>query len=158
MGLFQMGEFTLSSGTKSCWKVDCDPPECDRLTDVMSSGLTADDIETLAWLAAGMVPPFSLVVPVPKGKSASPIDNAMRFAQALRKHVDKGSNCVLICDDVFTSGESMQWALEEFREGESYWNNGADPAPVMGVVMFARNPVPSWIVPVWQLSPMLVKA
>jgi len=86
-GLFQTGDFTLHSGAKSGWKI-----ECDALTD--------GDIEALALMLSERLGPFKEVVGVPRG--------GLRIADAVRKYVTTYTgNPVLIVDDVLTSGGSM---------------------------------------------------
>ncbi len=133
-GLFQLGDYTLSSGRKSAWKIDCD-------------ALTDDDMKALAAMAAERLDwfPFSRVVSVPKGKSDSPIDNAQRFAMALWPFCATDElGRVLIVDDVLTSGESMRAcnaAVAELSDVES----------IMGLVIVAREKPPGWIIPLLQL-------
>ncbi len=90
MNLFQIGDFTLASGQKSKWKI-----ECDALTD--------KDWEALALIASQILLPFGKVEGVPTG--------GVKFAKALEKYVTKGK--LLIAEDVITTGSSM----EKFREG-----------------------------------------
>lgn len=111
MQLFQLGHFVLSSGKKSHIKVDCD-------------ALTDGDWEALAWMAVELLPyTFKEVISVPRGGD--------KFATHLRKYVDLDSSRILICDDVLTTGASM----EKVR-GERL---------AMGVVVFARGPLPYWV-------------
>jgi orotate phosphoribosyltransferase len=83
--LFQTGNFTLASGAKSNFKL-----ECDALTD--------DDWQTLAMLIARNVGQFSEVIGVPRG--------GCELARALEKYLqDDGPR--LIVDDVLTTGGSL---------------------------------------------------
>lgn len=94
MGLFKTGEFTLHSGAKSPFKI-----ECDSLDD--------EDLNTLAMLIENRVAYFTDVEGVPSG--------GWRLAQALKPYVsiDHHVERLLIVDDVLTSGASM----EEHRAG-----------------------------------------
>jgi orotate phosphoribosyltransferase len=84
-GLFRLGAFTLNSGRKSQFKIDCD-------------FLTDDDWDALAWLIANRVPYFGSVEGVPRG--------GVKLASALLPYVTSGP--ALIVDDVLTSGGSME--------------------------------------------------
>ncbi len=113
-GLFQSGTFTLHSGSQSAWKIDCD-------------SLTNDDLETLAQMAAEILPAFGEVIGVPEG--------GLRFAEALRRYSRLGPT--LIADDVLTTGGSM----------ERFHMVGTD----LGVVIFARGKCPDWVTPLFQI-------
>ncbi len=91
MSLFQTGNFTLASGEKSSWKI-----ECDALTDT--------DWETLALIASKILSPFNEVEGVPTG--------GLAFAKALEKYTSSAGG-LLIAEDVVTTGGSM----EKFRAG-----------------------------------------
>ncbi len=96
MGLFQLGDFTLHSGAKSKWKI-----ECDALTD--------DDIEALALMISEMVGPFQKAHGVPRG--------GLRLAEALNaKHRQEDAAILLIVDDVLTTGNSMVEFRSQFEE------------------------------------------
>lgn len=84
------------------------------------------------------VPDFSDVIGIPKG--------GIEIAFALNKYKNKESNRLLIVDDVFTTGNSM----EEMRE--KYSHIYAKPA-IIGSVIFARSKTPDWITPLFQLTP-----
>jgi orotate phosphoribosyltransferase len=115
--IFQCGDFTLHSGQKSAWKIECD-------------SLTQDDWEGLARIASERLPPFGSVDGVPRG--------GIPFAKAMEKYITPGSAIVLICEDVVTTGAS----IEKHRAGRS---------PVAGVVVFARGKVPDWVTPLFQM-------
>jgi orotate phosphoribosyltransferase len=114
-GLFRLGAFTLNSGRKSQFKIDCD-------------FLTDDDWDALAWLVANRVPYFGSVEGVPRG--------GVKLASALLPYVTSGQT--LITDDVITTGASM----ERRRAGRN----------CLGVVIFARGPVPAWVTPLFSLD------
>ena len=86
--LFQLGNFTLHSGARSCWKIDCD-------------ALTPEDWAALAAMAVEILPSFHRVTGVRRG--------GWPFAQALR-HYQSGrvEDGHLIVDDVWTTGDSVR--------------------------------------------------
>lgn len=88
VSLFQLGEFTLHSGQKSRWKIDCD-------------ALTPEDWEALAAMAVEKLPPFYKVIGIPSG--------GLQFARALRPYQsDRLEDGYLIVDDVWTTGDSIR--------------------------------------------------
>lgn len=91
MNLFMLGDFTLNSGVKSRWKI-----ECDALTD--------DDWLGLAELIRIIVGPFSNVIAVPRGGNKL-CDVVMDFDTVERAPL-------LIVDDVFTTGGSLKRLID----------------------------------------------
>ena len=126
--LFTTSEFTLHSGEKSAWKIDCD-------------ALTEADYDTLAHVALSILPPFSKIEFVPTG--------GQRFAKAIQRargfRPFSPSDPVLIVDDVCTTGQS----LEAQRAGRPWPPPGAG---VVGVVIFARGHWPLWVKPLFCLG------
>lgn len=122
MNLFQFGDFTLNSGAKSSWKL-----ECDALTDA--------DWLALAEMVSQLVPSFRTVEGVPRG--------GLKLANALKPYCrDFGrSGCHLIVDDVLTTGGSMNRLRGTHEMSEQ----------VYGAVVFARGPLPTWIQAVFQM-------
>jgi adenine/guanine phosphoribosyltransferase-like PRPP-binding protein len=118
MSLFIDTAFTSHAGLRLAFKI-----ECDALTD--------EDIETLASIVARSHK-FTTVIGIPRG--------GIRLARALRKHRSK-EGCILIVDDVLTSGMSMEAVRGKL-----------DCAGVQGVVIFARGRCPAWIKPIFQLA------
>lgn len=88
MSLFRLGDYTLASGRRSAWKIDCD-------------GLDDDDWAALARMVAEMLKdtPFSAVEGVPRG--------GLPFARALERYRST-SGGLLIAEDVVTTGGSME--------------------------------------------------
>ena len=84
-GLFQFGDFTLHSGQRTDWKIDCD-------------ALTDSDIETLAKIISQRFR-FSRVEGVSTG--------GLRLAKALENYCSLRER-LLIVDDVLTTGASME--------------------------------------------------
>lgn len=85
MPLFNHGAFTLHSGGKSSFLIDC-------------GQLSSDDLAALAIEAKNILPPFGSVEGVPEG--------GLRFSYFMRPHVTHGGP-LLIVDDVLTTGTSM---------------------------------------------------
>ena len=127
MSLFQWGDFTLHSGDKSWWRIDCDV-------------LSDSEIELLAKLIHEKVGGFhSVIAPESHPGSAAP-----KLAEALKKYsVDWGGQSkwvILAVDDVLSTGAS----LEELRVDD----------PILeykGAVIFARGKCADWITPLFQM-------
>jgi hypothetical protein len=119
--LFQTGVFALHSGERSSFKIDCD-------------ALTDGELTTLAGLLVSRLPAYYTVEGVPRG--------GLRLAHILReKASDSPHDPLLIVDDVYTTGNSM----EEHKDGR--W--------AIGAVLFARRPVTHpWITPLWTMAPL----
>ena len=131
MNLFMKGDFTLNSGLKSPWKL-----ECDALTKADWDGLGA------------MIGPnieFGLVYGVPRG--------GFPFSDALKPY-RSNSEVVLLVDDVYTTGGS----ITRYRDNHIVNGLGFNKKTVIGLVLFARNPIreehQSWITPVFTLDPL----
>ena len=130
-GLFQFGRFQLSSGQASSWKIDCE-------------SLSDSDIDTLAYLVAGMVAPFDRVVSVPTGgdRLARKLCEVARMYQPGMRPVPYRH---LIVDDVLTTGGSMERNREAIRLS-------CPPTDlVQGAVLFARGPCPDWVIPLFRM-------
>jgi orotate phosphoribosyltransferase len=118
MSLFIRQAFTSHAGLKLAYKI-----ECDALTD--------EDVETLASIVASGHT-FSSVIGVPRG--------GLRLAAALEKY-RSAEGCLLIVDDVLTTGRSMEEARAPFSRDD-----------VQGVVIFARSACPPWVRAIFHLS------
>lgn len=98
--------------------------DCDALTD--------EDIETIAWMIQdNLRPKFGSVEGVPTG--------GYRLAEAMKKYCTPDESTLLIVDDVWTTGGSMR----KWRGGryDSY-----------GAVIFARQPVEPWVLPLFTME------
>jgi len=120
--LFIKQDITLSSGKKSDFKI-----ECDALTD--------EDLECIAYLISKKIT-FEAVIGVPAG--------GLRLKRALDKYCAEHSGRTLICDDVLTTGKSMENIRMLAKKAVKADN-------VIGVVIFARGKCPKWIIPLFQM-------
>src|SRR5438552_1748511 len=118
MTLFQRGDFTLNSGQKSKWKIECD-------------ALTADDWAGLAAMAVERLPPFGAVMGVPRG--------GLPFEAALRPYCNPLVSTFLVADDVLTTGGSMIRFLQQVSI-PSYKS-------IIGICVFARGEPMPWVMP-----------
>lgn len=121
MSLFTGGQFILHSGNASTWKVECE-------------ALTQQDWEALARIAWLQGLRFQSVEGIPRG--------GLPFAKALLIYATQNPNdpC-LICDDVLTTGRSMEVMRAQYGQ-----------AHVRGLVAFARGPCPWWVRAMWQFG------
>lgn len=117
INLFVNEPFTSRAGLPLDWKI-----ECDALSDA--------DIETITAMIARRFL-FRQAIGIPRG--------GLRLARALQMYRLPG-HPILIIDDVFTTGKSMQAARKDLG------NN------TIGVVIFARGKCPDWITPIFQLT------
>jgi len=113
-------KFISHSGQELNWKV-----ECDALTD--------NEIDVFAYLIGRKFQGCDIqkIVSIPRGGD--------RLALALHKYIPLKveSKTILIVDDVFTTGKSMEEAI-----GRLWTNN---ETCVRGAVMFARSKPFSWV-------------
>lgn len=111
--LFRSGHFILASGATSPWKI-----ECEALTEADWTGLAVMMMEAL-------IPgPFGQVEGVPHG--------GIPLANALQPYADDQSRTLLVVDDVWTTGKSM----------ERYIDGIPTDLRVARAVAFARRPPP----------------
>jgi orotate phosphoribosyltransferase len=121
MSLFNLGAFTLHSGKESFFKIDCD-------------ALSDDDIDAIVHILAPMLEPFGEVVGIPRG--------GIRLAEAFKTFRTQDCTTLLVCDDVLTTGRSMNAERIQHSDGK-----------VIGAVIFARTPaVPLWITPLFRMG------
>ena len=131
--LFELGDFTLHSGAKATYKI-----ECDALTDEDWAGLahmvSLRTKQIAMMCSAGEGTGINRVHGVPRG--------GVKFAEALQKYAgDTETGVDLIVDDVLTTGNSMEEAKRNLG-----WSNAH------GVVVFARDYCPSWVQPIFSMS------
>jgi hypothetical protein len=119
--LFQLGNFSLASGEQSDWKIECD-------------ALTVEDWDALAIMLLDLLPvEFFAVYGVPKG--------GQPFAEALKPYRSSTAQRVLVVDDVWTTGQSMN----------DFIINQYPNLPIWRAVAFARGPVPFGVTPIFQM-------
>ena len=114
MTLFERGDFTLHSGERSKYRINCD-----RLSD--------EDIAMVAKRLSEIVPPYSSVEGIPTG--------GLRLAEAMKAHFAVGPGCHLIVDDVWTTGHSMAAAVDDYVGpgpvyGAVIFNRGVGSTPM----------------------------
>lgn len=128
MSLFQWGDFTLHSGEKSWWRIDCD-------------GLQDSEVELLAKLIYDKVGTFHGV----QAPNSHPGSVAPRLVNCLARYMgvqEFGKMTILVVDDVLTTGKSLT-NLKEIWE-----RNGCE---VVGAVIFARGECPDWVTPLFRM-------
>lgn len=130
--LFQAGDFTLRSGAKSSWRIECD-------------GLTPEDWEGLARIASEVLPPFRYAEGVPRG--------GVPFAIALGRYATGDeTHPVLICEDVCTTGGSMERFRSDYMTDPYGLSAPMELTEFIGVCAFARGPaVPRWVTPLFRM-------
>lgn len=106
--------FTMHSGGMSQFKIECD-------------SLDRESCETAALWLLPTLGRFGSVEFVPSKSNLVP----QWLAETFQSFSTEGSKVVLICDDVFTTGRS----LEERRAGRL----------ATGAVIFARGVAPHWV-------------
>lgn len=123
--LFRAGEFVLASGRTATWKIDC-------------AALTPADWQGLALILKPRVLPFDRVMGVPTG--------GLPFADALREHETEDAYRILVVDDVWTTGGSMDRFICDTFSGWTY-------APkIQRAVVFARKPPPPTVVALFTMA------
>lgn len=132
VSLFQLGEFTLSSGRKSKFKIDC-------------TLLLEEDWRVLACLIADLVGPFASCEGVPRG--------GLQLATQLQELRSK-SGGHLIVDDVLTTGASMNRLKGQYAPTTAH-DTYPTQDKIRGVVVFARGKCPDWVTPFFQAHEMM---
>lgn len=127
----ELADVTLNSGRRSTFKI-----EGDAITD--------GEWSAAADLLALVLPPYDEVHGIPRGGIA--------LAERLYEHGREGTGAVLVVDDVFTTGGSME------RKRAELIGSGRDPERIGGAVMFARGPCPRWVTPLFTLDERLWSA
>jgi hypothetical protein len=130
MALILTEPFISHSGMRLPFKIDCD-------------ALSNEDLDALAKIVSDKFT-FCWTWGVPTGGE--------RFAKALEKYTDATSLNVLIVDDVWTTGASVEKKVRELKsyDQHSYW--GVPSVNYMSVVIFARGPTPHWVYPIFTLN------
>lgn len=120
--LFQKQDIVLNSGQASDFKIECD-------------ALAYMDLKCLCYLISKKLK-FKRVVGVPTG--------GIRIQHELAQYcIDDESLPLLICDDVLTTGGSMNRLKSELESTESN---------IIGVVLFSRGKCPAWVESVLSLN------
>jgi hypothetical protein len=127
MNLFQEVDFIGHSGDPLHWKI-----ECDALTDAEWKCLARMimEIETR---------PFQSAIGIPRG--------GLKLSQHLN-HYGTGSisDPYLICDDVSTTGGSL----------ETYRDDHFNGKPCIGWVVFSRNNPPLWVNSLFAMNTQII--
>ena len=113
--LFQFGDFTLASGKRSHFKLECD-------------AISPEEWHSLARIIRPILPPYGQAVGVPRGGHV--------WAGILEHYRTPGEKRILFVDDVWTTGGSMMAEIYDF------YKMGHEPIQWHGLVLFARGPVP----------------
>jgi orotate phosphoribosyltransferase len=127
--LIQTGRFLLNSGRISGFKLQCD-------------ALTEDDWKGAAYLIRRLIGHFSSVEGIPTG------GNKLSFY--LWKLASQGGPH-LIVDDVLTTGGSMEKARARYLRNRAK----GQTSEIVGAVLFARGPLPTWIKAVFPMPSQL---
>ena len=120
--IFQQGDFTLHSGGKSFWKINC---------DALSNG----DWATLAKVISKRCH-FSGVVGIPSG--------GLKLAGQLQKYCQAGYP-VLIVDDVLTTGNSMEEARKYYPDAIGFVVFARGKCPDWVTPLFALAKEVGWV-------------
>lgn len=131
--LFQLKNFTMHSGAKGTYKL-----ECDSFTD--------GDLETLAHIVAERARAIRSLTSEIGGTGINRVHGiprgGVRFANALQQYAGDPEGIDMIVDDVHTTGASMEEA--KLKIG---WANA------IGVVIFSRGSTPAdWIKPIFSMT------
>jgi len=133
MTLFEQGHFTLHSGGKSWFKINCD-------------SLSDDDIDFLAEYIITYIKPyleeFDYVYGIPSGgvRLAASLNNKLNLAFNQDSELER----ILIADDVYTTGQSFILEKNIIEK--------AGNIVVGGVVIFARRQCWAWVYPILKFT------
>ena len=122
--LFKSIYFKSHSGLNLSWKI-----ECDVLSD--------PEWFTISKMIMELTPPFQRAVGIPRG--------GVKLGDLLNEHAtgnEKDPICIV--DDVLTTGESMEYFLEQYSRNRR-------PCVAIGWVVFARVQTPSWVQALFQM-------
>lgn len=124
-----ISEFSLHSGGKSFWKVDCD-------------SLRPSELVIISGKIREMVGPYTRVVAV--NSSLGSIVYDLRAHMLSIKQVTPRVHTTLIIDDVYTTGASLISTYEVVEQ--EYKNAGLEEYEIKAVVLFNRsgNSLPYW--------------
>lgn len=130
MSLLEQGDFTLHSGDKSWWKINCDAFKGQEAI-----------LARMIWEKLFPMDHYEQVIH-PESRSESIVHS---LAKELRKDCWKTSVNILLIDDVLTTGKSME-ELKATINQEQYF--------VHGVVIFDRSSgkCPDWIKPLFTVN------
>ena len=122
--LFKSINFKSHSGLNLSWKI-----ECDVLSD--------PEWVTISKMIMELTPPFREAVGIPRG--------GIKLAALLNEFAtgnEKDPICIV--DDVLTTGESMEYFLEQYQRNRK-------PFTPIGWVVFARVSTPDWVNALFQM-------
>jgi orotate phosphoribosyltransferase len=126
MSLFNFGKFTLKSGARSNFKIDCD-------------ALTDKDIDNFAKYIVRVIldgVPVGHIVSIPTGGNRL----ALAIEQQIKFYED---GYTLIIDDVCTTGGSFIKTREDLLDKYSKF---------FGICLFARGKTPTWVFPIFEMK------
>ena len=122
--LFKSINFKSHSGLDLTWKI-----ECEALSD--------PEWFTISKMIMELTPPFREALGIPRG--------GVKLGDLLNEHAtgnEKDPICIV--DDVLTTGESMEYFLEQYSRNRV-------PFVAIGWVVFARVRTPSWVQALFQM-------
>ncbi len=131
--MFEAGDFTLASGAKSGFKI-----ECDSLTDSDWAGLAqliiTKGFKQTPYGRQNLGYNFRDVVGVPRG--------GLKLAEHLKPYATGDMHSpLLIVDDVLTTGGSMEKLKTSIDKTKFPY--------IIGLVVFARGSCPNWVTPIF---------
>lgn len=131
--LFKFGRFTAASGRELDFKVEC-------------NAFTSADWREIAAIAAPRIPPFREVYGVPTG--------GVVLADSLRPYCNLNSRRILVVDDVWTSGGSMQAYMggAPWRKELSYEKRESLEIRAFALFVRGNTIVPPWVDFFWRLG------